>query len=240
MAPEQLSRHPQPRALVALCDPARAGFVARGLRAGGLVPILGFDHDDVRTCLTQNTFVVLLIESELAESVLPVGALSHSARPTPPVLLVGEPSTVLEADDWIRPEASVEEIAARATALVRISRPVALPPLRWGPLELDVQRRISRWDGTSVRLSSIQFRIMEILVFAAGNLVTAAELSRRLWGSHSFDDAERLGAQMRRIRKVLREAGEVGGYLLTVRGEGFRLAEDFDVTGDPDAFQLTE
>lgn len=229
VAPEDLSRRPQPRALVALSDPARAGFVARGLRAGGLVPVLAFDENDIRTCLTQNTFVVLLIESELAAEVLPEVTDPTSPPVTPPILVVGDPLVEVVSDDWIRSEASVEEIAARVTALVRISRPVALPaPLRWGPLELDVQRRISRWNGSAVALTSIQFRILEILVFAAGTVVTPAELSRRLWGTQSFEDAERLGAHIRRIRKTLRKVAAPDDFLVTVRAEGFRLA-DYDL-----------
>ncbi len=235
--------HPLPNVLVALVDPARAGFVARGLRAGGLVPVLAFNDDDVRSCLTRNRFVLLLLQDEFASMVHDQASPRQGYNePAPPLLIVGDHASQLEADDHLRADASVEEISARATALVRISRPVALPaPLRWGPLELDVQRRISRWDGALLGLTSIQFRIMEILVFAVGSVVAPVELSRRLWGTHSFEDAERLGAHIRRIRKTLRSVGAADEFLVTVRGEGFRLAEqDLEGTIDLHSFQLTQ
>jgi two-component system, OmpR family, KDP operon response regulator KdpE len=52
----------------------------------------------------------------------------------------------------------------------------------WGPLRLDSRRRLARWHGQPVGLTPIQFRLLLILVQAAGAVVSPMELSRRVWG----------------------------------------------------------
>ena len=124
-------------------------------------------------------------------------------------------------------EHDVGQVIHRAMTLIELTRPVALPrPLRWGPLELDVARRIASWRGERISLTALQFRILEVLILAAGGVVTPAELSRRVWGDESFEDRERVTAHVRRIRKLIEPDPSRPRFLLAVRGEGFRLAED--------------
>jgi len=234
--PEQ--PHPLPNVLVALKDLPRAGFVARGLRAGGLVPVLAFDERVVTFCLTRNRFVLLLLEADLAPAVLgEAGRSSEDAELAPPLLIVGERKTGLSADVYLRADASVEEISARATALVRISRPVRLPVpsiVQWGPLQLDLRRRQAQWLDRAVKLTTVQSRIMEVLVLATGAVVSHRDLARRVWGSESFDDAERLAAHVRRIRRIVEPAPGQPPFLLTIRGEDFRLSDHDIVEGSID------
>lgn len=108
-----------------------------------------------------------------------------------------------------------------------MSRPVRLPEcLRWGSLELDVQRHEARWGGRPLPLTTLQFRIMEVLALAAGSVVTDEQLSRRVWSaSSSCEDKDRLVAHIRRIRRSMEEDPARPRFLIRVRGKGFRLAE---------------
>lgn len=83
------------------------------------------------------------------------------------------------------------------------------------------------WEGAHIDLTALQFRIMEILVVAAGVVVTFEELSRRVWGD-SFDDREWLIAHIRRIRKRLGR-GLDDRFIVTARGQGFRLQDPHPV-----------
>lgn len=116
-------------------------------------------------------------------------------------------------------------IVAHGSALIEMARPVALPhPIRWGGLELDLRTHQARWHGRPLHLTTVQFRIMEVLVMATGALVTTEQLSRRVWGDSSFDDRDRLVAHIRRIRKLIEQDSAMPQFLLRVRGRGFRLA----------------
>jgi DNA-binding response OmpR family regulator len=92
-------------------------------------------------------------------------------------------------------------------------------------MELDLARRQAWWHLEPLALTPLQFRLMSLLILAGGAVVTTEELSRALWGTALPSDAERLFAHIRRIRKRIEPDPARPQFLLTVRGEGFRLAE---------------
>lgn len=109
-------------------------------------------------------------------------------------------------------------------ALIDLARHVPLPePVRWGELELDVRTHQARWNAKPLRLTTLQFRIMEVLALATGALVTDEDLSRRVWGDAAFADRERLVAHIRRIRRLIESDPARPKFLVRVRGKGFRL-----------------
>jgi DNA-binding response OmpR family regulator len=67
---------------------------------------------------------------------------------------------------------------------------------------------------------------MEMLILAAGAVVDPNDLSRQLWGRESFSDGERILAHVRRIRRKIEDDSSRPAFLLTVRGEGYRLADE--------------
>jgi len=129
-------------------------------------------------------------------------------------------------DSQLPSGSAAADIAQVGLALIAIARPTSLPcGLTWGPLHLDVARRIASWHGRNIQLTPIQFRIMEVLILAGGSVVTPPELSRRIWGGEAFSDGERILQHIRRIRKKIEETPSLPSFLLTVRGEGYRLAD---------------
>ena len=124
-------------------------------------------------------------------------------------------------------DAASTKVAQRGAALIQMHRPVALPhPIRWGGLELDMRTHQARWNGSPIPLTTLQFRIMEVLILAAGAVVTSEQLARRVWGEASFDDRDRLVAHIRRIRKLIECEPSKPEFLLRVRGRGFRLTAE--------------
>jgi hypothetical protein len=95
----------------------------------------------------------------------------------------------------------------------------------WGSLGLDPRRRSAWWCAEPLSLTPMQFRLLEALVRARGAVVPVVELYDAV-----FDDAfqggrERLFAHVRRVRQLLERDPSRPQFLLTVRGEGFRLAD---------------
>jgi two-component system, OmpR family, response regulator VicR len=95
----------------------------------------------------------------------------------------------------------------------------------WGPLLLDRRRRRAFWTTREIALTSQQFRLLWTLSEAQGALVTVAELSDRVYDGNVGDDRERLMGHIRRIRRLIEADPAHPAFLLTVRGEGFRLAD---------------
>lgn len=217
--------------LVGVADATLGGRLAEHLDGAGFMPCLAFKPDQVVVALECHRFAALVIHRSLLSrellsfarlgpggSDLPVVALSSLAQP--PHAPGG--GVALEL-----PESALDEVVAGVSALARESDPKEGPTtVTWGPLALDLSRRQASWHGTDLRLTPTQLRIMEVLVGAAGGCVTTHDLSTRLWGQVVFNDAERMEAHIRRIRNKLDPERMRPKFLLTVRGEGYRLADD--------------
>jgi len=222
-------RPPASRVLVVHRDPAWAGAAARGLQTVGLVPTLAFTSEQAGSCLTTQRYELVLLDVSLDEG-RARELVSVARRVCVPVITIASDGADADmdwlAEDHLSEDADLGEVVGRGLAIVRISRPVGLPArLRWGPLELDPRSREGWWQGRALELTSIQFRVLEILALATGSVVNVAELAKHIWGDNSFNDGNRILAHVRRIRKKIEADPSKATFLLTVRGQGFRLAD---------------
>lgn len=229
--------HPSDRTvLVALQEPARAGVVAKRLSGRRIVPTLVFTCRDLLEQVKERRYGLVVVDPELScDHGMKCIEETRRLSTAPIVALTTNYTDEPAADMVLDPYEQAEEIGERAEALLEMSRPVALPePIRWGALELDVRTHEARWRDHPLRLTTLQFRIMEVLALAAGAVVTTEELSRRVWGESSYDDHDRLVAHVRRIRRIIEDDPSTPKFLMRVRGKGFRLAT-VERTRDPDA-----
>lgn len=214
------------RVLIGLTDNEAAGRLAKLFSDSRVLPTLVFSCEDLAQEAGEETYALIVLDAAFvcghfsrclkqvrAASLAPIMAVGHVADDDDAVV------------DIVLPDRNAAKIAAYGAALVDLSRPVGLPnPLRWGPLELDVGHRQARWHDEELRLTTPQFRIMEVLVMAAGRVVTIEQLGRRVWGDAGISDLDRLVAHVRRIRRRIEEDPSSPKFLLRVRN-GFRLAD---------------
>jgi hypothetical protein len=144
-----------------------------------------------------------------------------------PILVLAASGPLLGSYDWCdgtlfedRPLAP--QVAAHLPG-VFIRR--ADPLTRWGPLRLDTRSRRAFWHDREIRLTSHQFRAMTLLCEARGGLVSVEALSAHLYGVRVGADRQRVVAHIRRVRRLIEPDPARPQFLLTVRGEGFRLAD---------------
>jgi DNA-binding response OmpR family regulator len=99
------------------------------------------------------------------------------------------------------------------------------PPSSWGALRLDAARRLAWWRGRPLHLTPMQFRLLDALVAARGTVCSVESLHEAVFGDAYLGDSERLFAHVRRVRARIEADTANPVFLLTVRGEGFRLAD---------------
>ncbi len=226
---------PPRRVLVALQDPVSAGRLAKRFSQDRVIPTLAFSCGQLVQQVRDEAFALIVVDAEFA--------CDHGSRcldrvreeSDAPVIALGDIDEDLHSavDLAVTRERGAQELSAKGTALIEMSRPVRLPhPIRWGGLELNMRTHEAKWCGRALPLTTIQFRIMEVLVLAAGAVVTSEQLSRRVWGESTFDDRDRLIAHIRRIRKLIERDTAMPEFLLRVRGRGFRLADADEVSED--------
>lgn len=122
------------------------------------------------------------------------------------------------ADDYLGKPFEMGELVARARGLVRRAAGRGASVMRFGALMLDTARMSANVAGTPVRLSPLEYRLLNYLAHHAGRPVSAGEIADHLYGLSEQADVNAVEAVVTRLRKKL--GAEV---IQTRRGFGYLL-----------------
>ena len=78
------------------------------------------------------------------------------------------------------------------------------------------------FGGARIDLTKNEYRILQVLMQAGGELVPRDKLMQKLWESDSFVDENTLTVNVARLRKKLESAG-LEDFILTKKGLGYRV-----------------
>ncbi|MFI6906050.1 response regulator transcription factor [Nonomuraea sp. NPDC050394] len=126
---------------------------------------------------------------------------------------------VLGADDYLGKPFAFSELIARVGALVRRSSPARPPVLRAADVVLDPARRSAERAGRSLALTPKEFGVLELLLTAGGDVVSAETLLDKVWDEHAdpFTNAVRIT-----VGTLRRKLGDPP-LVETVTGAGYRI-----------------
>src|SRR5579863_5581171 len=94
----------------------------------------------------------------------------------------------------------------------------------FGPFRVDVQRELLFRSGEPVALTTKTFRILTVLIRHGNQTVTKDDLMKTVWPD-TFVGEDNLSRHIFMLRKVLGESAQDHRYIVTVPGQGYRLAE---------------
>src|SRR5580704_15608984 len=127
------------------------------------------------------------------------------------------------ADDYVAKPFHFEEVLARVQALLRRAGGWASPQLRCGPVVLDTRAQTVSVRGAAVDLTTFEYRILEHLMLRAGEVVSKAELTERLYDQDFERDSNVIEVLVGRLRRKLDPQEELQP-IETLRGRGYRFA----------------
>lgn len=122
------------------------------------------------------------------------------------------------ADDYLPKPFRMEELTARARALVRRAGGLAAPRQQIGRILVDLNRMSVAVDGNPVVLTPLEFRLVAYLALHRERIVPPTELLEHLYGDDESRETNALEAVVTRLRRKLGQ-----GILLTRRGFGYGL-----------------
>ena len=128
------------------------------------------------------------------------------------------------ADDYLTKPFSPRTLLARVRALLRradIDRPA---PLAAGDLALDVERQsVCVRGGQPIRLTGLEFRLIQYLLANAGPTIPADRLTTHVWGYRGLGDKQLLKQLVHRLRQKIERNPAEPEYVVTVAGIGYVL-----------------
>ena len=215
------------RALLVEDSPDVAQHVAEALTAAGFVIDHARDGEDAWFRGDTGEYDVVILDLGLPKlDGLSVLKRWRGADRLFPVLILSARGDWIEkvegieagADDYMGKPFEMGELVARAKGLVRRAAGRGASVMRFGTLVLDTSRMAASVGGVAVRLSPLEYRLLNYLAHHGTRPVSAGEIADHLYGLSEQADVNAVEALMTRLRRKL--GAEV---IQTRRGFGYQL-----------------
>lgn len=212
-------------------EPGIVDFLDRGLRAHGFDVISALDGvEGSAKAVNEEVDLVVLDMMLPGRSGLEVLADLRAAKPGLPVIALTAQGEIEDrvkgldagAADYLTKPFSLNELAARIRAQLRVAAQAPSTALSAGELEMDLITRQVRYAGEPVRLSTTEFELLSYLLRNRGRALGRDQILRAVWGYDYDPGTNVVDVYVGYLRRKLR-SGAGRSPIATVRSVGYRL-----------------
>lgn len=122
------------------------------------------------------------------------------------------------ADDYLTKPFRIEELVMRLRALVRRASGHAAPRISCGPLSFETQTGVFELDGLPLKLTALEWRVLECLILRKGTVVERGLLAEKIYEGDVGTDSNSIEVIVARLRRKIGKA-----LIETERGRGYKL-----------------
>ncbi|MGL4336941.1 MAG: response regulator transcription factor [Turicibacter sp.] len=134
------------------------------------------------------------------------------------------------ADDYVTKPFRPLELLARVNSQLRryklfsqkVAQPVDEAQLVIGGLELNIESKELKVDGESVKVTPIEFKILNLLMKHPGRVFSADEIYERIWNETAVN-TDTIMVHVRNIREKIEINPKNPKYLKVVWGVGYKI-----------------
>jgi DNA-binding response OmpR family regulator len=217
------------RVLVVEDDVDLATALAKGLRHEEFAVDVSGDGGDALDKASYNDYDAVVLDRDLPVVHGDEVCATLASRDNPPRILMltamGQLADrvgglTLGADDYLAKPFELAEVVARLHALARRPSRSSAPVLRHDEIELDTGARTASRGGRQLTLTRKEFGVLEVLMRADGDVVSAETLLEKVWDEHADPFTNAIRITMVTLRKKLGDPPPIE----TVTGAGYRLS----------------
>lgn len=133
------------------------------------------------------------------------------------------------ANDYVTKPFGTGELLARVRATLRDNRrnangeKISKSIFSTGDLFINYESRQIMVGESEIKLTQIEYNIVELLSMNAGRVLTYSEIIKKIWGYSDFGSIKKLQVNMANIRKKLGEKPGDNQYISNELGVGYRM-----------------
>lgn len=135
------------------------------------------------------------------------------------------------ADDYLTKPFSPRELLMRIRAILRRVKArredMAAESFTFGRLEVYPEKHEARVSGQPIKLTALEFRLLQFMYNSRGRVSSRDMLLDRVWGYDAALTTRTVDTHIKRLREKL---GVAGDYIETVRGVGYRFKESLEAS----------
>jgi two-component system, OmpR family, response regulator len=216
------------RVLLIEDDPMIGRAVAAGLQDAGYTVDWVRDGADAELALGHQLYELALLDLGLPrrDGLDILKGLRRSGSRLPVVIITARDAVADRvagldsgADDYLVKPFDLDELLARARAVIRRQEGRSSPEMSCGALTLDPVKRLVTFRGAPVELSAREFAVLEALMKEPGAVVSREKLEDAVYGWGEEVGSNSIEVHLHHLRRKLRPE-----LIRNVRGVGYRIA----------------
>ncbi len=211
-----------------------AKFINQGLREAGYAVDLALDGEQGKEHINSIEYDIIILDIMLPKiDGLRLLEAIRAQKILTPILLLSARDSIEErvqgldrgADDYLVKPFAFSELLARLRALQRRPPLQLNTTLQVGNLTMDTVKREVRREGNLIKLSSLEYNLLEYLMRNADQVLTRTQIGEHVWNLDFYTNSNVVDVYIGYLRRKI-DKGYSQPLIHTVRSVGYCLKTD--------------